>query len=1170
MTGNLLGKSIDAVFDKQIDNRQKLYGAGYLPGEDKVQRTPEVSNYLNNRNAWIKMASGVNFSGSAGEEKLKQNLGTSNNNYLSESDITSFKGNGLAKNFVLFNTLRKYNGDGTYTDRSGVVTDISPADPNQNPPILSPFQKSINKMYGGVGSSIERGLQPVAGITDISVECINRGSIRKATVNIKAYNKFQFNVIELLYLRLGYFVMLEWGWDKYVSNVKEGANATTPSSVTIEDTGQTLIERLWFDGKARTQNDFISSINTLREEYLGNYDGFLGKIVNFNWKLNVDNTYDITVNLLTVGSVIESINANLPALNIDKNSFLEQQRKLYLKLGLNDGQEGGENAITQEQIDSSNNTLLTNLGSDVISQFLGTTIINFFNSEFKYKELLFAPNLITETRHDPNKESGFFALSTFKAIRKKIPKNLRYFIRFGKFLEVIQNRVIVDIVNGDNVIEGEVEFDLDTDNILCNYETNLIPLAPNKAVFSIMLDEEFKNAVGETTKFNSNYDAVDRFNKPLRKFAHKENGVVYGKLLNIYLNFNFIEQAFQSAKDKEDNVSLYTFLQNLCDGINDSTGQCTKLEVVLKKDKKVIIIDQNNIKGYDNLLNNSPTTPIELYGYNSNGSSNFVKSFDFQTKITPDLVNLITAGSAAINEKEESAAPFSRWNKGLKNRVSNNLMKTTVLTEAEKEEANDQKFKDALSAAIKSGDALFLREVSGVVSKGYSFKYGGVLVTGIFSSTVEVNPFSRNRESDSKNEDLLSVGLNQYKQAVLADKQKYETGDDGTTRLRNVKEAEKNYKFFVTKALGGKSGFSSYEKVVVNKKEKLFKEQLTELNTSIGSSMFWEFDNVSFRNQGKNAFKLYLSDRDKQEAIDNDSVSSNGFIPLELGVEIDGMSGFKIFDMLDVNTEFLPSSYPKALKFLLRKINHKVSRNVWETSLGTFSVPVSKKAPSLQKAYKNKAATTIEANPVTATITPLTELSTNQQTAYDKAEIRSEGFKDKVKLVAANLGTTEVALVKTMYKESKINESARNPIGCVGLIQLCPDKSRGTTKTIRGKVYNLTEVQNMTGVEQLDVVQEYYLSLGANPSKAVLSTIDIYMLTFYPYAATQPADYVLGSEKSDEFAATLAQQNPAVRRVRVSGRTVSNVRPKTLEGTRLELGTYPVLTKADFEVYVLS
>ena len=107
MTGNLLGKSIDAVFDKQIDNRQKLYGAGYLPGEDKVQRTPEVSNYLNNRNAWIKMASGVNFSGSAGEEKLKQNLGTSNNNYLSESDITSFKGNGLAKNFVLFNTLRK-------------------------------------------------------------------------------------------------------------------------------------------------------------------------------------------------------------------------------------------------------------------------------------------------------------------------------------------------------------------------------------------------------------------------------------------------------------------------------------------------------------------------------------------------------------------------------------------------------------------------------------------------------------------------------------------------------------------------------------------------------------------------------------------------------------------------------------------------------------------------------------------------------------------------------------------------------------------------------------------------------------------------------------------------------------------------------------------------------
>ena len=36
------------------------------------------------------------------------------------------------------------------------------------------------------------GISPAPGLIDCSIECINRGSIRKAKVSIKAYNKFQF------------------------------------------------------------------------------------------------------------------------------------------------------------------------------------------------------------------------------------------------------------------------------------------------------------------------------------------------------------------------------------------------------------------------------------------------------------------------------------------------------------------------------------------------------------------------------------------------------------------------------------------------------------------------------------------------------------------------------------------------------------------------------------------------------------------------------------------------------------------------------------------------------------------------------------------------------------------------------------------------------------------
>ena len=59
------------------------------------------------------------------------------------------------------------------------------------------------------------------GIVDMDFKCLNRGSIKKASLNIKAHNKNQFDVIDVLYLRLGYSVFLEWGYDKYLDNKNE-------------------------------------------------------------------------------------------------------------------------------------------------------------------------------------------------------------------------------------------------------------------------------------------------------------------------------------------------------------------------------------------------------------------------------------------------------------------------------------------------------------------------------------------------------------------------------------------------------------------------------------------------------------------------------------------------------------------------------------------------------------------------------------------------------------------------------------------------------------------------------------------------------------------------------------------------------------------------------------
>jgi hypothetical protein len=76
-----------------------------------------------------------------------------------------------------------------------------------------------------------------------------------------------------------------------------------------------------------------------------------------------------------------------------------------------------------------------------------------------------------------------------------------------------------------------------------------------------------------------------------------------------------------------------------------------------------------------------------------------------------------------------------------------------------------------------------------------------------------------------------------------------------------------------------------------------------------------------------------------QEKDPKYSSTINGFIPFNLGVTMDGISGIKIYNKLNVSTRFLPSNYPESLHFIIKGVSHKVSNQDWETSLETTVVP---------------------------------------------------------------------------------------------------------------------------------------------------------------------------------------------------------------------------------------
>ena len=270
----IIGEEIEGYVQNQITVRQTLHGSGV--GHTGNLRTDKQINLLNSNTSWIKLASGVSISGS---------------NRLTELGLpTSLIGMGLAKNNILFSGTSKLI-NGQLEQREGFL----PRDANSS------------YTYGSFGFS------PMPGIHSADIKTLTRGSLKKATVKLTANNKQQFDIIDLLYMRLGYTVLFEWGNSIYTTN---GENKKT--------LGNTLIEDKFFESSGNDSYfTFLDDIENKRRKHNGNYDALLGKISNFNWSFNPDGSYSIELTIISLGDVIESLKSNL---SVDKitNEFLKR------------------------------------------------------------------------------------------------------------------------------------------------------------------------------------------------------------------------------------------------------------------------------------------------------------------------------------------------------------------------------------------------------------------------------------------------------------------------------------------------------------------------------------------------------------------------------------------------------------------------------------------------------------------------------------------------------------------------------------------------------------------------------------------------------------------------------------------------------------------------------
>lgn len=137
----------------------------------------------------------------------------------------------------------------------------------------------------------------------------------------------------------------------------------------------------------------------------------------------------------------------------------------------------------------------------------------------------------------------------------------------------------------------------------------------------------------------------------------------------------------------------------------------------------------------------------------------------------------------------------------------------------------------------------------------------------------------------------------------------------------------------------------------------------------------------------------------------------------------------------------------------------------------------------------------------------------------------NQSFQDKLDDISDSINIDKDSIIKLMNHESKLDPQSKNNIGCVGLIQFCPDSKNGSTKTIGGKTYNLEELRNNLD-KQMDAIKEFWLT-GYNSGK-IKEPKDLYIYNFFPIAAGKPDDFVLQS--SGLSAQKVASSNPIFNR----------------------------------------
>lgn len=598
--GNLTGEFFKDYVADQIDIRQSKLAAGI--------RDTDLILHQNAKSAWIKLTSGIEVVDPA--------------KFGFPQDI--------AKNYALFGGTLKgkttLGGLNAYTE------------------------------FG-----YEQGYRPAPGITSFETKNRNRGSVRESTIQIKAYNRAQFELIDILYLRLGYSVLIEFGNSLYYDNAGNFQQFTDANTLTSDFLGEKYV------GK---QSQLLTDIENKRRETGANYDAIFGRISNFNWSFTTEGTYDISVTIMSYGDVIEALKENTQPEGQEAAGLTAEEKEEKEK-------KEADAAEIKEQKDDA--VIYSMRNSSVLGKLFHDLKISLQTSPGTGN-----PNCCALSTTTPFTPAVGYNLYD-AAMVNNTEGTKSYYIRFGALLKYMweQNMIYIDekAENPLLVLDNDVAtnliykspYTLSANPNICIVKTN---------IELIGIEQDFTGDVFP------DLPEEGRFNAKERQDA--------GQIMNVYVNTAYILKTSLDCQDSSNKSAFLDLLNKIIQGIQSALGGQNTLEVTVDADEaRVYILDEAQIPS---LAPGIPTKGImKVYGVEPGAKGSFVTDFGIKTEITNALASIITIGAQANGSmKGEDATAFSSWNEGLLDRIipyKSNYQSSNSAPEGEATTLND-KFKN--------------------------------------------------------------------------------------------------------------------------------------------------------------------------------------------------------------------------------------------------------------------------------------------------------------------------------------------------------------------------------------------------------------------------------------------------------------------------------------------